>query len=123
MKKGKVINMKKNDIAVGLYLLVAIVFLIVPMNKTILDVLLAFNIALSLVILLNAMFTKEVLGMSAFPTLLLLTTVFRISLNVSSTKLILTTGDPGNIVKVFGDVVGGGDLVIGIIVFIVLILV
>lgn len=115
--------MKKNDIAVGLYLLVAIVFLIVPMNKTILDVLLAFNIALSLVILLNAMFTKEVLGMSAFPTLLLLTTVFRISLNVSSTKLILTTGDPGNIVKVFGDVVGGGDLVIGIIVFIVLILV
>ncbi|HHX12350.1 MAG TPA: FHIPEP family type III secretion protein, partial [Clostridiales bacterium] len=68
-------------------------------------------------------FTKEVLGMSAFPTLLLLTTVFRISLNVSTTKLILTTGDPGNIVKVFGDVVGGGDLVIGIIVFIVLILV
>lgn len=115
--------MKRNDIVVGLYLLAAIVFLIVPMNKTILDVLLAFNIALSLVILLNAMFTKEVLGMSAFPTLLLLTTVFRISLNVSSTKLILTTGDPGNIVQVFGDVVGGGDLVIGIIVFIVLILV
>ena len=115
--------MKKNDMAVGLYLLAAIVFLIVPMNKTMLDVLLAFNIALSLVILLNAMFTKEVLGMSAFPTLLLLTTVFRISLNVSSTKLILTSGDPGNIVQVFGDVVGGGDLVIGIIVFIVLILV
>ncbi|HHX13211.1 MAG TPA: EscV/YscV/HrcV family type III secretion system export apparatus protein, partial [Clostridiales bacterium] len=77
--------MKKNDIAVGIYLLAAIVFLIVPMNKTILDVLLAFNIALSLVILLNAMFTKEVLGMSAFPTMLLLTTVFRISLNVSTT--------------------------------------
>lgn len=115
--------MKRNDIAIGLYLLAAIVFLIVPMNKTILDLLLAFNIALSLVILLNAMFTKEVLSMSAFPTMLLLTTVFRISLNVSSTKLILTTGDPGNVVQVFGDVVGGGNLVIGIIVFIVLILV
>ncbi|MBE5965674.1 MAG: flagellar biosynthesis protein FlhA [Lachnospiraceae bacterium] len=115
--------MKKSDIAVGLYLLAAIVFLIIPMPSVVLDVLLALNISISLVILFNAMFTKDVLGMSAFPTLLLLTTVFRISLNVSSSKLILTTGNPGNIVKVFGDVVGGGDIVIGIIVFIILLLV
>ncbi|NLK26778.1 MAG: flagellar biosynthesis protein FlhA [Clostridiales bacterium] len=115
--------MKKSDLAVGLYLLAAIVFLIIPMNSVILDILLALNFSISLVILFNSMFTKEVLGMSAFPTILLLTTVFRISLNVSSTKLILTTGNPGNVVRVFGDVVAGGDLVIGIIVFIILILV
>jgi len=115
--------MKKNDIALGLYILAAIVFLIIPMPPFILDVLLALNISVSLVILFNAIFTKEVLGMSAFPTILLLTTVFRISLNVSSTKLILTTGNPGNVVKVFGEVVGGGDIVIGIIVFIILLLI
>lgn len=115
--------MKRNDFAVGLYLLVAIVFLIIPMPPIVLDILLALNISVSLVILFNAVFTKDVLGMSAFPTVLLLTTVFRISLNVSSTKLILTTGNPGGIVRVFGEVVGGGDLVIGIIVFMILILI
>jgi len=115
--------MKRNDLAVGLYLLAAIVFLIIPMPSMLLDVLLAFNIALSMVILFNAMFTKEVLNMSAFPTILLFTTIFRISLNVSTTKLILTTGEPGNVVKTFGLFVGGGNLVIGLIVFLILIMV
>ena len=64
---------------------------------------------------------KEVLDMSFFPTLLLFTTIFRISLNVSSTRLILSTGNPGVVVNVFGQFVGGGNLVIGAIVFIVLI--
>jgi len=115
--------MKRTDMAVGLYLLAAIVFLIIPMPSMLLDVLLAFNIALSMVILFNAMFTKEVLNMSAFPTILLFTTIFRISLNVSTTKLILTTGEPGNVVKTFGLFVGGGNLVIGLIVFLILIMV
>ena len=64
---------------------------------------------------------KEILDMSYFPTVLLFTTIFRIALNVSSTKLILGTGDPGNVVTTFGEFVGGGDLIIGIIVFIILI--
>ncbi len=115
--------MKKNDIIVGLFLLSAIVFLIIPMNSFMLDLLLALNISIAMVILFNAMFTKEVLNMSAFPTILLFTTIFRISLNVSSTKLILSTGEPGNVVATFGQFVGGGNLVIGIIVFMILILV
>ena len=115
--------MKKNDLAVGLFLLAAIVFLIIPMNTIILDVLLALNISLAMVILFNAMFTKEVLNMSAFPTILLFTTIFRISLNVSTTKLILTTGDPGNVVKTFGGFVGNGNIYIGLIIFIILIIV
>ncbi len=115
--------MKKTDLAVGLYLLAAIIFLIVPMPSIILDVLLALNISLSLVVLYNALFSREVLNMSSFPSILLFTTIFRISLNVSSTKLIITTGEPGNVVETFGSFVGAGDPIIGIIVFIILILV
>ena len=84
---------------------------------------LAINISLAMIILFNALFAKEVLDMSFFPTLLLFTTIFRISLNVSSTRLILSTGEPGNVVETFGGFVGGGNLVIGAIVFIVLILI
>lgn len=115
--------MKKNDLFVGLYILAAIIFMIIPMNSTVLDIMLALNISISMVILFNSMFTKEVLNMSAFPTILLFTTIFRISLNISSTKLILSTGEPGNVVTTFGKFVGGGNLVIGIIIFIVLIMV
>lgn len=115
--------MKKNDIFLGLYLLAAIVFMIIPIPATLLDILILFNISLSLIIVFNCLFAKETLDMSGFPTLLLFTTVFRISLNVSSTRLILSTGNPGQVVEVFGSFVGGGNLVIGAIVFIVLIIV
>ena len=69
------------------------------------------------------MFAKEVLDMSFFPTILLFTTIFRIALNISSTRLILTTGDPGEVVQTFGNYVGGGDLIVGAIVFLILIIV
>ena len=115
--------MKKADLGVALYLLAAVIFFIIPIPSLLLDVMLAINISLAMIILFNALFAKEVLDMSFFPTLLLFTTIFRISLNVSSTRLILTTGEPGNVVETFGGFVGGGDLVIGAIVFIVLILI
>ena len=115
--------MKKAYIGVALYLLAAIVFFILPIPAALLDVMLALNISISLIILFNVLFVKEVLDMSFFPTLLLFTTIFRISLNVSSTKLILTTGEPGNVVETFGEFVGGGNLVIGAIIFIVLIII
>ena len=79
--------------------------------------------AIAFAVLFNTMFAKEVLDMSFFPTLLLFTTIFRISLNVSSTRLILSTGSPGNVVETFGSFVGGGDLVMGTIVFIILIII
>lgn len=115
--------MKKADFGVAIYLLAAVIFFIIPIPSILLDVMLAINISLAMIILFNALFAKEVLDMSFFPTLLLFTTIFRISLNVSSTRLILTTGDPGNVVETFGGFVGGGNLVIGAIVFIVLILI
>lgn len=115
--------MKRTDIALGLYLLSAIVFLIIPLPATVLDILLAFNMATALIVVFNALFAKETLDMSGFPTILLFTTVFRIGLNSASTKLILSSGDPGNVVRTFGEFVGGGDIVIGIIVFIIIIIV
>ena len=115
--------MKKTDLAIAIYLLTAIAMFIITIPSTLLDVLLAFNIAISFTILFTCMFVKEVLEMSFFPTILLFTTIFRIGLNVSSTKLILGTGDPGNVVATFGEFVGGGDLIIGVIIFIILIMI
>ena len=114
---------QKADVGVAVYLLAAIVMLIVPIPSYLLDILLAINISFSFVILFVCMFSKEVLDMSFFPTILLFTTIFRIALNVSSTRLILSTGNPGNVVAVFGSFVGGGDLIIGVIVFIILIII
>lgn len=115
--------MKKTDMGIAGYLLAAVIFFIIPIPSLLLDVMLAINISVALIILFNSLFAEEVLDMSFFPTMLLFTTIFRISLNVSSTRLILTTGDPGNVVRTFGSFVGGGDMVIGTIVFIVLILI
>ncbi|MCI5918568.1 MAG: flagellar biosynthesis protein FlhA [Roseburia sp.] len=115
--------MKKTDIGIALYLLAAVIFFIVPISSTLLDVMLAVNISFALIILFNTLFVKEVLDMSFFPTLLLFTTIFRISLNVSSTRLILLTGNPGNVVETFGNFVGGGNLVVGVIVFIILVII
>jgi len=116
----------KNSItnyAVGIYVVAIIVFLIIPLPSFALDILIAVNMIISMIILFNSVLSKEVLNMSSFPTLLLFTTIFRISLNVSSTRLILSTGNPGQVVQVFGSFVGGNDAIIGVIIFIVLILV
>jgi len=114
---------KKTDMFLGIYILAAIIFLIIPLPTGLLDVLMALNISIALIVLFNAMFSQEVLNMSTFPMLLLFTTVFRISLNVSSTRNILTRGYAGEVVEAFGDFVGGGDMVVGIIVFFILVLV
>lgn len=115
--------MKKADLGVAAYLVAAFIMLIVPIPSWLLDILLACNIAVAFTILFGTMFSKEVLDFSFYPTILLFTTIFRISLNVSSTRLILTTGDPGQVVATFGNYVGGGDLIVGSIVFIILILI
>ena len=116
-------KMPKADIGVALYVLAAFIMLIVPIPSLLLDILLAINMAMAFTIMFGCMFTKEVLDMSYFPVLLLFSTIFRIALNVSSTRLILGQGYAGNVVQTFGAFVGGGDLVIGVIVFVILILI
>ena len=113
-------KIKKNDLFIGIYLLAAVLFFIISIPSWLLDILLAINILVALVVLFNSLFAKEVLDMASFPTMLLFTTIFRISLNVSSTKLILKNGYAGKVVDTFGKFVGSGNLVIGIIIFIVI---
>ena len=115
--------MQRTDLMLGLYILIPIVFLIVPIPTFLLDILILLNICLALVILFNALFSKEALNMSSFPTLLLMTTLFRLSLNVGSTRNILLSGYAGNVVNTFGNFVGGGNLVVGVIIFAVLVIV
>ncbi len=115
--------MLTGDAIVAVYVLAAFIMFIVPIPSWLLDVLLAVNMAVAFSVLFGAMFSLEVLDMSFFPTILLFTTLFRIALNISSTRLILSTGDPGKVVTTFGQFVGGGDLVMGVIVFAILLIV
>lgn len=116
-------KISKADIGVAIYVIAAFVMMIITLPSGLLDVLLAINIAIAFTILFVSMFSVEVLDLSFYPTILLFTTIFRIALNISSTKLILTTGDPGQVVQTFGSYVGGGDLIVGAIVFIILLIV
>ena len=114
--------MKRTDLILGAFILTPILCLIIPVPLMLLDLLFALNIALAMIILFNALFSKEPLDMSSFPTLLLLTTLFRLALNVSSTRNILLYGEAGNVVSTFGNFVGGGNLIVGGIVFFVLVI-
>ena len=118
-----VFKLKRTDALVAIYILVAFMMLIVSLPASVLDVFMAFNMAIAFTILFMCMFTQEVLDLSYFPTILLFTTIFRLAMNVSSTRLILTTGTSGNVVRTFGEFVGGGDIIVGAIVFIILILI
>ena len=113
----------KVNFMIGAFVLITIVMFILPIPSFLMDILLAVNLSIAMTVLFNAMFSKEALDMSSFPTILLFTTIFRIALNVSSTKLILLTGEPGNVVTTFGRFVGGGNLIVGIIVFFILMIV
>ena len=115
--------MKKVDIILGCFVLIPILCLIIPVPLVLLDILFTLNIAVSMLVLFSSLFAREPLDMSSFPTLLLLTTLFRLSLNVSSTRNILLNGEAGNVVNTFGNFVGGGNLVVGAVVFIILIIV
>jgi flagellar biosynthesis protein FlhA len=117
-------DLKKNtDVLVAFGVLGIVLMMIIPLPAWLLDVLLVFNICLSAVILMITMFTTNVLQLSVFPTLLLVTTLFRLGLNISSTRLILGKGDAGEIIRAFGDFVIGGNYIVGIIIFIIIVVV
>lgn len=101
-----------------------IVLLVVPLNPFILDMMFIINITVSLIILLTTMYISEALEFSIFPSLLLITTLFRLSLNISSTRLILTKqGEAGQVIKTFGSFVLQGNVVVGVIIFLIIVLV
>ncbi|NLJ87207.1 MAG: flagellar biosynthesis protein FlhA [Epulopiscium sp.] len=115
--------MKFGDVFLGIFVIVVISMIIVPLPLFLIDVLLILNITLSLIILLTALFSKEPLELSTFPTVLLITTIFRLGLNISTTRLILGQGDAGAVVRTFGSFVAGGNIVLGAIIFIIIVII
>ncbi|MGH4125730.1 MAG: flagellar biosynthesis protein FlhA [Clostridium sp.] len=111
------------DVLVAFGVMGIILMIIIPLPPKLLDVIIALNITLAVVILLLTMFTTEVLQFSVFPTLLLITTLLRLGLNISSTRLILTEAYAGDIIEAFGEFVVGGNYVVGIIIFLIIIVI
>ena len=114
---------KRFDIIVGFGILGIVLMIIIPLPPFLLDVMLAINISLSILVLLLTLFSTNVLQLSIFPTILLVTTLFRLGLNLSSTRLILGQGYAGNVIESFGSFVVGGNYVVGVIIFLIIIIV
>ena len=106
-----------------LFVIFIVLAIIIPLPSWLLDFMIMLNIALSLIILIMTMFIKEALEFSVFPTVLLLSTVLRLSLNISTTRGILSKGYAGEVIKAFGNFVMGGDAIVGFLIFIIIVLV
>ena len=111
------------DALFALAVLAVVLLLVTPLSPAALDALLATNLALAATLLVVTLFAREAVRFSSFPTLLLLTTLFRLALNVGSTRLVLSRGEAGRVIEAFGRVVVQGDTVVGAVVFAILTLV
>jgi flagellar biosynthesis protein FlhA len=124
MNFGRISELLRNsDISLAIGLVFIVLMMIIPMPPAFLDILLTINISLSVIILLVCLYTKEPLDYSSFPTVLLIATLFRLGLNVSSTRLILLYGEAGSVIHSFGEFVVGGNYVVGFVIFVILVLI
>lgn len=117
----KILN--HSDSVMAIIVITIVLMMIIPVRTGILDILLTFNISFALVILLVAMFNVDPLDFSVFPSLLLVMTLFRLSLNISSTRLILLNAEAGQVIASFGQFVVGGNTVVGLVMFLILIVI
>ncbi|MBX8946169.1 MULTISPECIES: flagellar biosynthesis protein FlhA [Lysinibacillus] len=115
--------MKVRDIGVLGAVILIVAMLIIPLPPWMLSFLIVINITLGLIVLLTAMSMKEALDFSIFPSVILLLTLFRLGLSVSTTRAILANGDAGSVVETFGDFVVGGNILVGLVVFLILVLI
>jgi len=115
--------MKFGDILVAIAVISIIIIIIVPVPLGALDILLSLNISFALLILLISMYTKDALQFSIFPSLLLLTTLFRLSLNISTTRYILSEGNAGSVIEAFGNFVIQGNVFVGLIIFLIIVII
>jgi flagellar biosynthesis protein FlhA len=115
--------MKLKNLVILMSVIMIVAMLVLPLPTYMIDILLIINLSLSIMILLISMNTKEPLEFAIFPSLLLLTTLFRLSLNVSSTRSILTNATGGKVIEAFGHFVIGGNAVIGFVVFLILVII
>src|SRR3954453_7307384 len=115
--------LKHSDLAAVLAVLMVVVMMIVPLPTALLSLLITLNIAGALAIIVSTMYVKRALDFASFPSLLLLTTLFRLAINVSVTRLVLVHGEAGSVIKAFGTFVVGGNLVVGLVVFMILVVI
>lgn len=115
--------LKNNDIVLAIGLVVIVLMMVIPIPSQLLDLLLTINISLSVLILLVCLYTKEPLDYSSFPTILLVATLFRLGLNVTSTRLILLEANAGSVIESFGQFVIGGNYVVGFVIFVILVII
>ncbi len=115
--------LKHSDLAAAFAVVTVVVMMVVPLPAQLLDILIAANIAGALSILIATMYVGSSLEFAVFPSLLLVTTLFRLAINVSVTRLILLHGDAGNVIHAFGSFVVGGNLVVGLVVFMILVVI
>ena len=119
---------KQSDVVLAAGVMAMLLIMVVPLPILILDLLLALSITVGVLILFVALFTKSSLEFSSFPSVLLIATIFRLSVNVASTRLILIeghqgTGAAGSIINSFGEFVVGGNQIVGIIIFLILVII
>lgn len=111
---------RHNDISIVLLVVIVIVLMILPLPTTLIDALIGLNMGLSFIMLMMSMYVRSALDFSVFPTMLLFTTLFRVGLNIATTRLILLQADAGEIIFTFGDFALGGNFVVGAVVFLIL---
>ncbi|HTA16019.1 MAG TPA: flagellar biosynthesis protein FlhA [Solirubrobacteraceae bacterium] len=115
--------LRHTDLLAAVAVVCVVTMLVVPLPAALLDLLITLNISAALTVVVATMYLGKSLDFSSFPSLLLLTTMFRLAINVSVTRLILTTGDAGNVVKSFGEFVVGGNVIVGLVIFLILIVI
>ncbi|HEY0989942.1 MAG TPA: FHIPEP family type III secretion protein, partial [Kofleriaceae bacterium] len=120
MTRRRAASARLAELAVAILVIAVVAMLVVPLPRPLLDLLLALNIGASVALLMAALLTPRPLQFAAFPTLLVVTTLFRVGLEVSMTRLILADGDAGDVVRAFGSSVVAGNLVVGLVVFAVI---
>ena len=114
---------KYSDVIIAVTLVMIVIMMIIPLPTPLLDLLICVNITIALIVIMSAIYNEEALDLSVFPSLLLVTTLFRLALNISSTRLILINGYAGEVITAFGNFVVGGNAVVGFIMFIILVII
>ena len=112
--------MRRNDLVIGFAIVGGVLFLVLPLPAPLIDFMLMLVICGAIIIFLTALFAKEALEMSMFPTIILIATLFRMAMSVATTRSILLTGYAGHVIEEFGGFVAGGALVVGVIIFFML---
>jgi type III secretion protein V len=111
---------RRSDLALAVLLVMVIFMMIMPLPTLVIDILIAFNMSLAIIMLMLAIYLPSPLSFSSFPSVLLLSTLFRLSLSIATTRVILSEGEAGEIIKTFGEFVVAGNLVVGIVVFLII---